>query len=124
MIVKFPGYCFIAKLQKLSLMFQSVPRILKLVLYLISSSNTYNDVQSNSSQYWKFQRHSLIMEYSQHHPLPPPFSLLAHIYLLFKWFAMYLSGKEKKVQYEGLSKILHFFHRESLFMDSYTTVVV
>ena len=47
-----------------------------------SFSNTYQNVQKNSEKIWKFERYHLINEYDKRPPLPPPFILLCHIYML------------------------------------------
>lgn len=47
-------------------------------------SNTYNSVQANANQIWKFQRYYLVMEYAQRPVLVPPFIILNHVIHLIK----------------------------------------
>ena len=53
------------------------------VLFLFFS-NTYNSVQANANQIWKFQRYYLVMEYAQRPVLVPPFIILNHVIHLIK----------------------------------------
>lgn len=53
------------------------------VLFLFFS-NTYNSVQANANQIWKFQRYYLVMEYAHRPVLVPPFIILNHVIHLIK----------------------------------------
>lgn len=96
----------------IQLVHREIPLNISLIkwLYLIVLlfSNTYNDVASNSSQFWKYQRHSLIMEYSQRSPAPPPFSLFGHFFIFFRWIYRQCIGKTRK-EYAGLSECFMTF---------------
>ena len=54
------------------------------ILYPFLLSNTYNSVQANANQIWKFQRYYLVMEYYQRPVLVPPFIIFNHIIHLIK----------------------------------------
>ena len=41
-------------------------------------------VQDKTDLHWNFQRYSLIKEYHDRPPIPPPFILISHIYMLIK----------------------------------------
>ncbi|XP_052803076.1 transient receptor potential cation channel subfamily M member 2-like [Mya arenaria] len=59
--------------------------VLLLNLLIAMFSNTFQKVQDNADKHWHFQRYSLIREYYTRHVLFPPFSLLMHIVLLFRF---------------------------------------
>ncbi|KAG2458820.1 TRPM5 protein, partial [Polypterus senegalus] len=58
--------------------------ILLLNLLIAMFNFTFQMVQDNDDQIWKFQRFGLIKEYHCHPTFPPPFIILVHIYLFFK----------------------------------------
>ncbi|XP_051786421.1 transient receptor potential cation channel subfamily M member 2-like [Erpetoichthys calabaricus] len=58
--------------------------ILLLNLLIAMFNFTFQMVQDNNDQIWKFQRFGLIKEYHCHPTFPPPFIILVHIYLFFK----------------------------------------
>ncbi|XP_063806758.1 transient receptor potential cation channel subfamily M member 2-like [Pseudophryne corroboree] len=59
--------------------------ILLLNLLIAMFSYTFEDIQSQSDQVWKFYRIDLIKEYNECPVVPPPFILLAHLYLALKY---------------------------------------
>ncbi|ELT97529.1 hypothetical protein CAPTEDRAFT_120255, partial [Capitella teleta] len=62
-----------------------VCNILLINLLIAVFNNTFLHVNSMSTQVWKFQRYSLVIEYELRPILPPPLILLCHIYLLIKY---------------------------------------
>lgn len=75
-----------------------VANILLLNLLIAIFNNTYNSVQANANQIWKFQRYYLVMEYYQRPVLIPPFIILNHaidlIKGLYRWFKNCLRRKK------------------------------
>ncbi|XP_037380756.1 transient receptor potential cation channel subfamily M member 2 isoform X1 [Talpa occidentalis] len=59
--------------------------ILLLNLLIAMFNYTFQQVQDNTDQFWKFQRHSLIEEYRRRPLLPPPLILLSHLCLVGQW---------------------------------------
>ena len=53
-------------------------------VFILFFSNTYNSVQANANQIWKFQRYYLVMEYAQRPVFVPPFIILNHVIHLIK----------------------------------------
>lgn len=70
--------------------------ILLLNLLIAMFSNTFQKVQDNTDLHWHFQRFGLISEYDTRPPLPPPFILLSHIYLLFCVIIRKFKAQENK----------------------------
>ena len=71
--------------------------------YPFTSSNTFYRVNAISTQVWKFQRYSLVLEYEQKPILPPPLILLSHVYLIIKYVIRRCKGKLDYYD-NGLSK--------------------
>lgn len=59
-------------------------RNIKPCVFILFFSNTYNSVQANANQIWKFQRYYLVMEYAQRPVFVPPFIILNHVIHLIK----------------------------------------
>uniref|UniRef100_A0A6Q2WPK8 Transient receptor potential cation channel subfamily M member 2 n=1 Tax=Esox lucius TaxID=8010 RepID=A0A6Q2WPK8_ESOLU len=58
--------------------------ILLLNLLIAIFNYTFQEVQDNTDNIWKFQRYELIKEYYSRPALPPPFILLSHIYIFIR----------------------------------------
>ncbi|XP_072019735.1 transient receptor potential cation channel subfamily M member 2-like [Amphiura filiformis] len=58
--------------------------VLLLNLLIAMFNYTFTTVQENTDVYWKYQRYKLIREYYKRPPLPPPFIIMSHLYLLTK----------------------------------------
>ncbi|XP_039598768.1 transient receptor potential cation channel subfamily M member 2 [Polypterus senegalus] len=58
--------------------------ILLINLLIAMLSYTFQVVQDNTDQIWKFQRFGLIEEYHGRPSFPPPFIIFGHLYLFFK----------------------------------------
>ncbi|XP_077473871.1 transient receptor potential cation channel subfamily M member 2 [Stigmatopora argus] len=56
--------------------------ILLLNLLIAIFNFTFQEVQDNTDQIWKFQRYELIKEYHSRPSAPPPFIILSHLYIL------------------------------------------
>ncbi|CAH3032490.1 unnamed protein product [Porites lobata] len=56
-----------------------VVNILLLNLLIAIFNNTYEKVQTNAKQIWKFERYYLVTEYKQRPVLIPPFIILNHV---------------------------------------------
>ena len=48
-------------------------------LHPVLLSNTYEKVQANANQIWKYNRYHLVMEYEQRPVLVPPFIIVNHM---------------------------------------------
>lgn len=48
-------------------------------------SNVFKSVDDNSKEIWKYHKYFLAMEYDNKSALAPPFSIIMHTYLVFKW---------------------------------------
>ena len=59
-----------------------ITNILMFNLLIAMFSYTFQKVQIKTNEVWNFQRLNFICEYSQKPLLPPPFILLAHMYLI------------------------------------------
>lgn len=85
------------------------------IFYHFILSNTYNSVQANANQIWKFQRYYLVMEYAQRPVLVPPFIILNHVIHLIKGLYRWLKNCRRRSQNQadctrryGISMILVF----------------
>ncbi|MBN3295181.1 TRPM2 protein, partial [Amia calva] len=58
--------------------------ILLLNLLVAMLSYTFQEVQDNTDQIWKFQRYELIKEYHSRPPAPPPLIILSHLFLFLR----------------------------------------
>ncbi|XP_041465678.1 transient receptor potential cation channel subfamily M member 3-like isoform X1 [Lytechinus variegatus] len=65
-------------------MYLLIANVLLINMLIAIFNNTFQRVQENANEIWKFQRYRLIMEFSERPFLPPPFILVVHIYLLLK----------------------------------------
>ena len=77
--------------------------VLLMTLIIAYLNNKFVKVNKISHQIWKFQRLSSVMEYEQRPVLPPPFILISHLYLLYKYVKRKLKGVEK--QYDNGLKL-------------------
>lgn len=73
-----------------------VSNVLLLNIIIAVFNNTFNSVQENAEQIWKFQRHGLVVEYAQRAHLPLPFSLIVHAILLARWILQKCGVVSKK----------------------------
>ena len=53
------------------------------------ASSTFQDVQENTDQIWKFQRYRLVFEYYDSPMVPPPFNFLAYLISLIRYLRKY-----------------------------------
>ncbi|XP_078514877.1 transient receptor potential cation channel subfamily M member 2-like isoform X2 [Lissotriton helveticus] len=90
--------------------------ILLLNLLIAMFSHTFSEVQDNTDQIWKFQRHNLIKEYSNRPPTPPPFILLNLLYFLVRYVILKKEFRvEKHFRYklgDADNKVLLFWEKE------------
>ncbi|XP_013397522.1 transient receptor potential cation channel subfamily M member 1-like isoform X2 [Lingula anatina] len=73
--------------------FLLVANILLLSLLIAVFNSTFNRVNANSRQIWKFLRYTLVIENEQKPLLPPPFIVLSHVYLIVKYVIRRCKGK-------------------------------
>ncbi|KAJ8036464.1 Transient receptor potential cation channel subfamily M member 3 [Holothuria leucospilota] len=59
--------------------------VLLLNLLIAMFSYTFSNVQENTDEVWKFQRYEVINEFFGRPPVPPPFIIISHCFLLFRF---------------------------------------
>uniref|UniRef100_A0A914VVH5 Transient receptor potential cation channel subfamily M member 3 n=1 Tax=Plectus sambesii TaxID=2011161 RepID=A0A914VVH5_9BILA len=69
----------------LMVIFLVIANILLISLLIAIFNNIFNETNAMSQQVWLFQRYEQVMEYESTPFLPPPFTPLYHIYMLFKY---------------------------------------
>lgn len=69
-----------------------IANILLINLLIAVFNNIFNEVNAISHQVWMFQRFTVVMEYEQKPILPPPFIIICHIFLLFKYCRRKMNG--------------------------------
>ena len=73
--------------------------------FFLFNRNTFQEVQDNSAQIWKYHRYGLILEYAARPALVPPFILLVHISVFVKWlFRCVCCKDQEEEQAAGLRK--------------------
>uniref|UniRef100_A0A2C9JU93 TRPM SLOG domain-containing protein n=1 Tax=Biomphalaria glabrata TaxID=6526 RepID=A0A2C9JU93_BIOGL len=101
--------------------FMLVANILVINLLIARFNATFIHNNANSKEIWMFQRYSLVLQYEMRPILPPPFILVTHIYLAFKYIrhrckgkrTYYDNGLKLFLSYEDTEK-LHDFEEECL----------
>ncbi|KAH9513281.1 Transient receptor putative cation channel sub M member 3 [Bulinus truncatus] len=101
--------------------FMLVANILMVNLLIARFNATFIHNNANSKEIWMFQRYSLVLQYEMSPILPPPFILITHIYLAFKYIrhkckgkrTYYDNGLKLFLSYEDTEK-LHDFEEECL----------
>uniref|UniRef100_A0A2C9JU91 TRPM SLOG domain-containing protein n=1 Tax=Biomphalaria glabrata TaxID=6526 RepID=A0A2C9JU91_BIOGL len=101
--------------------FMLVANILMVNLLIARFNATFIHNNANSKEIWMFQRYSLVLQYEMRPILPPPFILVTHIYLAFKYIrhrckgkrTYYDNGLKLFLSYEDTEK-LHDFEEECL----------
>ena len=69
-----------------------IANILLINLLIAVFNNIFIEVNAVSHQVWMFQRYTVVMEYEQKPILPPPFIVLCHVYLIFKYIKRKCKG--------------------------------
>jgi hypothetical protein len=59
--------------------------VLLINLLIAMFSSTFQDVQENTDQIWKFQRYRLVFEYYDSPILPPPFNIIAYFFSMVQY---------------------------------------
>lgn len=72
-----------------------IANILLINLLIAVFNNIFIEVNAVSHQVWMFQRFTVVMEYEQKPILPPPFILLCHLYMLYKYLRRKMAGKQQ-----------------------------
>ncbi|XP_059155365.1 transient receptor potential cation channel subfamily M member 3-like isoform X3 [Physella acuta] len=73
--------------------FLLVANILMVNLLIARFNATFIRNNANSKEIWMFQRYGLILQYEMRPILPPPFIIITHIYLAFKYIKRRCKGK-------------------------------
>lgn len=101
--VCWPGRWFVPIMQSIYLLSTYV----LLINLLIAVFNyTFQQLHSNSLQIWMYQRYGLTVEYEVKPLLPPPFIVVSHLYLLYKWLWR-LARKKPHIRDFGLKLFLN-----------------
>nr|XP_039250494.1 transient receptor potential cation channel subfamily M member-like 2 isoform X2 [Styela clava] len=100
----------------LSAVYLFFANILLLNLLIAMFSYTFDKVQSQGKEVWMFQRYSLIVDYCNRPPLPPPLVIFCHIYYAYQYLKCYCKKQEREnganEKYEELRKWEHWFAEE------------
>lgn len=91
-----------------------IANILLINLLIAVFNNIFTEVNAIAQQLWMFQRYSIVLEYEQKSILPPPFSLICHLVLLFKYFKQELTGR-REIYDSGLKLFLEKDDMEKLY---------
>lgn len=62
------------------------------VLFFACYSYTFSAIQENTDVYWRFQRYDLVQEYFTRPPLVPPFIIISHVFLVFRFMIQKFCG--------------------------------
>ncbi|XP_059155361.1 transient receptor potential cation channel subfamily M member 1-like [Physella acuta] len=73
--------------------FMLVANILMVNLLIARFNATFIINNANSKEIWMFQRYALILKYEMRPILPPPFILITHIFLAYKYIKRRCKGK-------------------------------
>ncbi|KAL8607328.1 hypothetical protein ACOMHN_039478 [Nucella lapillus] len=77
-------------------LYMVLTNILLVNLLIAMFSYTFQKVQDNSLQVWRFYRLSLVFEYFDRPTLVPPIIVVNHMFRLARWLVFQLTGKWKK----------------------------
>lgn len=91
-----------------------IANILLINLLIAVFNNIFIEVNAISHQVWMFQRFTVVMEYEQKPILPPPFIIICHMFLLFKYLKRKLEGKGESYD-NGLKLFLEKDKMERLY---------
>jgi hypothetical protein len=62
-----------------------IANVLLINLLIAMFSSTYNKIEENADQLWKYKRYVLVTEYTNSPILPPPLSVFAYIFNIIRW---------------------------------------
>lgn len=91
-----------------------IANILLINLLIAVFNNIFIEVNAVSHQVWMFQRFTVVMEYEQKPILPPPFIIICHICLLFKYLKRKIERKGESYD-NGLKLFLEKDKMERLY---------
>ncbi|XP_069140029.1 transient receptor potential cation channel subfamily M member 8-like isoform X2 [Argopecten irradians] len=94
-----------------------VGNVLLLNLLIAIFSHVFDTIEENSIEIWKYQMYFLTMEFDNKTAFVPPFSIFAHVYLIFKWFFRHTCCKKgiKGVQFTKRHlEYLQLFEKEEM----------
>lgn len=91
-----------------------IANILLINLLIAVFNNIFIEVNAVSHQVWMFQRFTVVMEYEQKPILPPPFIIICHIWLLFKYLKRKIERKGESYD-NGLKLFLEKDKMERLY---------
>ena len=71
-----------------------IANVLLINLLIAMFSSTYNKIEENADQLWKYKRYVLVTEYKNSPILPPPLSVFAYIFNIIRWciYKIYFSN--------------------------------
>lgn len=64
-------------------------------------SNTYEKIQANANQIWKYERYYLVMEYEQRPALVPPFIIINHVLCFMRCLYRWLTNCRRRRDENG-----------------------
>ena len=90
--------------------FLLITDILLMSLLIAVFNHTYDTISAISQQIWLFQRYRQVMEFESTPSLPPPFTLLYHVYMLIKYLnylcrSCWMDEKQRKLFDYSLSEL-------------------
>jgi transient receptor potential cation channel subfamily M protein 3 len=101
-----------------------VTNVLLINLLIAVHNHTFDELNAVSHEVWMFHRFRGVMEYEKKPVLPPPLSLLCHVFFLFKYCYHKVRGIQES--YDSALKIfldrdalIHLNYFEEECMDSY-----
>ena len=68
--------------------------LLKIIKFL---SSTFQKLQANTNEIWRFQRYRLVFEYLSLPSLPPPFVIFSHMFLIFRRCCIAFRNKKSEI---------------------------
>ena len=87
-------------------------------VFVSASSYTFQIVQDKTNDYWNYHRFQLVVEYHSRPPLPPPFIIFTHLWLLMRYVLCRCCCDlhRKSSDLCELSPLLEFFNKKVLNM--------
>ena len=87
------------------MIYMVIANVLLINLLIAMFSSTYERVEENTDQIWKYQRYRLVNEYTDGRIFPPPINFIDYVVYLF----IYLKKNERRLSRKDESK-LHYIH--------------
>ncbi|CAF1309475.1 unnamed protein product [Adineta steineri] len=82
----------------LAIIFVAIANILLLNVLIALFNVTIQNVQEQSHNLWRYQRFSIVNEFSKKSPLPPPFSLIYHFFRFLRFLIVHIKLWKNRYQ--------------------------